>query len=464
MVQRVSQILRIWFVINDLVLTGLAWVLAYYVRFETGWIPIRHTQPDITLCLAALPLVLLLAILAYGWTGQYTIDRLRRLREEVVCVGKGVGLFGLLMMAALFVTHDPYNSRTALAVFFGLTLFGVLTFRRVTWAAVRFLRSRGYNTSLCIIAGVGRIARKTAIALNQASWMGFKNVGFVDDEPNPLYNDLDCLGSFEELPKLIEKYNVSHIFIALPLSRYHDVRRVFAILSQSMVDIRLVADTPTLSGLSFRMSNLDGLPLVGLRESPHFGLNIFIKRAMDVVLSLLAIVLLSPVLLAIAAIIKWTSPGPVFFWQERCGLNGKKFMMLKFRSMKVNAEQKSGAVWAKKDDDRKTWFGSFLRKTSLDELPQLFNVLWGDMSLVGPRPERPEFIEKFRKTLPNYMARHVVKAGMTGWAQVNGWRGNTSLRKRLEHDLYYITHWTPWLDIRILWATLFKGFVHPNAY
>lgn len=464
MVQRVSQILRIWFLINDLILTGAAWVLAYYVRFESGWIPVTNPQPEVSLCWSTLPIVLVLALVAYHWTGQYAIDRLRRLREEVICVTKGVGFLALLMMAALFVTHDPYNSRATFALFFLFALFGVLTLRRVTWAIVRHLRRRGYNTSLCLIVGVGRLGRKTAMAIHHASWMGFKNVGFVDDEANPLYNDLDRLGSFEDLPALIEKYGVSHVFIALPLSRYHDVRRVFATLSQSMVDIRLVADAPALAGLSFTMSNLDGLPLVGLRESPHFGLNIFVKRVLDVVVSLLAIIMLSPVFLLISLVIKLTSPGPILFRQERCGLNGEKFQMMKFRSMKVNAESGTGAVFAKKDDDRKTWFGNFLRKTSLDELPQLFNVLWGDMSLVGPRPERPEFIEKFRKTLPNYMARHAVKAGMTGWAQVNGWRGNTSLRKRLEHDLYYITHWTPWLDIRILWLTIFRGFVHPNAY
>ncbi len=161
---------------------------------------------------------------------------------------------------------------------------------------------------------------------------------------------------------------------------------------------------------------------------------------------------------------KLTSPGPVFYRQERCGLNGRTFNMLKFRSMRVDAEQQTGAVWAQKDDPRRTRFGTFLRQTSLDELPQFINVLLGDMSLVGPRPERPVFIQKFTKTIPSYMARHCVKAGITGWAQVHGWRGNTSLRKRLQYDLYYITHWTPWLDFRILWMTVLKGLVNRNAY
>jgi Undecaprenyl-phosphate glucose phosphotransferase len=221
---------------------------------------------------------------------------------------------------------------------------------------------------------------------------------------------------------------------------------------------------PNLAGLSLTTSNLDGLPVVGLRESPHFGLNVVVKRAMDIVLSLVGIILLSPLLGLIALSVKLTSPGPIFYRQERCGLNGRSFFMLKFRSMRVDAEKQTGAVWARKDDDRRTRFGTFLRRTSLDELPQLINVLMGDMSLVGPRPERPVFIHRFKKTIPNYMARHSVKAGITGWAQVNGWRGDTSLRKRLQYDLYYITHWTPWLDFRIMWMTLFHGLVHRNAY
>jgi Undecaprenyl-phosphate glucose phosphotransferase len=263
---------------------------------------------------------------------------------------------------------------------------------------------------------------------------------------------------------LIEHFHIEHVFISLPMSRYHDARRVFDILSRSLVQVRLVADIPNLAGLSLTTTNLDGLPVIGLRESPHFGLNIVVKRAMDVALSLVGLVFLSPVLFVIGLLVKLTSPGPVFYRQERCGLNGRPFQMLKFRSMRVDAERQTGAVWAQKDDPRRTVLGAFLRRTSLDELPQIWNVLRGDMSLVGPRPERPVFISKFTKTIPNYMVRHCVKSGITGWAQVHGWRGDTSLRKRVQYDLYYITHWTPWLDIRILWMTIFHGIFHRNAY
>ena len=183
-----------------------------------------------------------------------------------------------------------------------------------------------------------------------------------------------------------------------------------------------------------------------------------------VIVLALGLIVLSPLLFVIAVLVKLTSPGPILYRQERCSLNGKSFYMLKFRSLRVDAEKQTGPVWAQKNDNRRTWFGAFLRQTSLDELPQLFNVLLGDMSLVGPRPERPEFINQFTKTIPNYMARHSVKCGITGWAQVHGWRGNTSLRKRVQYDLYYITHWNPMLDLRILWLTFWKVLFHRHAY
>jgi Undecaprenyl-phosphate glucose phosphotransferase len=464
MIKRSSQLLRTWFQTGDLCWTAVAWVGAYYLRFRTGWIPLNLPPLDFSLCWHQLPLVLLLTFFAFHLTGQYNIDRLRRLRDEVLCVFKGTALLSLLLLATLFLRKDEYASRATLLLFFALTGAGILVFRRISWAGVRALRSGGYNQSFALIVGSGRVARKTASALGQASWMGIRNVGFVDSNPSPLAEDLDLLGGFSDLPALIARYQIHHVFIALPMKRYDDVRRVFGILSQQLVDVRLVGDIPALAGLTLTMSNLDGLPLIGLRESPHFGLNAFVKRMMDVVLSLFGLLLLSPLLLLIALLVKLTSRGPVFYQQPRCGLNGKTFNILKFRSMRVGAEKETGAVWAQKDDDRRTWFGTFLRKTSLDELPQLINVLIGDMSLVGPRPERPEFIEQFSRTIPSYFARHAVKAGITGWAQVHGWRGNTSLRKRLQFDLYYITHWTPWLDIKILWMTLFCGLVHKNAY
>ena len=447
-----------------MLLTAASWVGAYYLRFESGWLPVTKEMPDIDLCWRYLPLVLIISTVSYRLAGQYHIHRLRRLREELVSVAKGTALMTLFVIGSIFGVHSPYESRATVLLFSGLTAVSVLTLRRFSWVGIRWLRTRGFNQSLAILVGTGRVARKTARGLRRAGWMGIKVLGYVEDQPSRWTEDLHILGTTTELPQLIERYRIGHVFICLPLSRYHEARRVFDVVSQSLVEVRLVADVPELAGVSLTTTNLDGLPVIGLRESPHFGLNVVIKRAMDVALSSIGLVLVSPLLLLLALLVKLTSPGPVFYRQERCGLNGRPFAMLKFRSMRADAEHQTGAVWAKKDDPRRTWFGSFLRSTSLDELPQLFNVLLGDMSLVGPRPERPVFISQFRKTIPNYMARHSVKSGITGWAQVHGWRGNTSLRKRVQYDLYYITHWTPWLDLRILVMTVFKGLLHRNAY
>jgi Undecaprenyl-phosphate glucose phosphotransferase len=464
MIKQKSQILGLWFLVWDLAWTVFAWVAAYELRFTYEVMPVESASPDFVQCLERIPLVFVLAAFAYRFTGQYVIHRFRRLREEFVAVAKGTALMGLLAIAATFSLHDRYESRLNMAMFLGMTAAFILAWRRLSWSAVRWLRRRGFNQTHAIIVGTGRVARRTAKALRQASWMGIKTIGFVEDEPNRWASDLDVLGRAADLPGLIEKYRVSHVFISLPMNRYHDARKVFDILSQTVVEVRLIADVPELASLSLTNGNLDGLPMIGLRESPHFGLNVVVKRGMDVALSALAILVLSPLLLLLAVLVKFTSPGPVFYRQERCGLNGRPFQMLKFRSMRIDAETQTGAVWAVKDDPRRTAFGTFLRSTSLDELPQLINVLKGEMSLVGPRPERPVFINKFSKTIPNYMARHAVKAGITGWAQVHGWRGNTSLRKRVQFDLYYITHWTPWLDLRIMWLTIWRGLVNRNAY
>jgi Undecaprenyl-phosphate glucose phosphotransferase len=464
MIPQKSQILTLWFFAWDLAWTALAWVGAYYLRFDYEVLPVTKDAPDFHQCIEHIPLIVILAAVAYRMTGQYVISRFRRVREELVAVVKGTALLGLFAIAATFSLQDQYESRLTMAIFLMLTASFVFTWRRLSWGAVRWLRRRGFNQTHAIIVGTGRVARKTARALRQASWMGIKTIGFVEDQPNRWANDLDILGRAADLPELIAKYNVSHVFISLPMNRYHDARKVFDILSKTVVEVRLMADVPELASLSLTTSTLDGLPMIGLRESPHFGLNVVVKRAMDVTLSALALVILAPLLAIIAVLVKLSSPGPIFYRQERCGLNGKPFQMLKFRSMRMDAETQTGAVWAVKDDPRRTRLGTFLRSTSLDELPQFWNVLKGDMSLVGPRPERPVFIGKFSKTIPNYMARHAVKAGITGWAQVHGWRGNTSLRKRVQYDLYYITHWTPWLDFKIMWLTVWRGLINRNAY
>lgn len=463
MIKRRSQTLAAWLCICDVLTVGAAWIGAYYLRFS-GLFPVHKEQPPFEWCLDALPLVMALAALAFWLSSNYEIHRLRRLREELWAVLKGIPLLILMVTGAAFFLQDDYVSRGAMAIFAVLAFVCVIVVRRLIWWGVHFLRRRGYNPSFSVIVGTGRTARKTATALRGATWMGFRNVGYVEDNPTRWSSDLDILGTVGDLPALIDRYKIDHVFICLPMNRFNEARQVFDVVSEKMVDVRLVADVPNLAGVSLTTTFFEGMPIVGLRESPHYGVNIVIKRLMDFILATLALLVLSPLMFVIAILVKVTSKGPIFYRQERCGLNGDSFQMLKFRSMPVNSESDSGPVWAKKGDNRATGIGGFLRKTSLDELPQFFNVLKGNMSIVGPRPERPVFIEKFRKTIPNYMVRHAVKCGITGWAQVNGWRGNTSLRKRIQYDLHYIIHWSPWLDLKIMWLTVWHGLLHRNAY
>jgi len=457
MTKRTSQPLTIWFVVWDLILTALAWLFSYVARFYLGLIPFDpEHQPPLSSYLSSLPLILLLSMVAYRFTGMYEVHRLRRFREELVAVGGGVALMGLAVIATIFYQHQLYHSRLAMGMFLVNCIFGILTARRLSWQALRRLRARGVNQSHALIIGTGRLARRTVRTLRTLSWSGIQPVGYVEDESHrgPIA-DLPIVGSISELPELVQKYHIEHVFISLPLNRYTDARRVFAALSQTVVDVQLVADLPAMSGMTFHTAQLHGMTVVGLRENPHHGLNVVVKRVMDIFLAVIALAFFAPWMAAIAFLVKLTSPGSILYRQERCGLNGSAFQMLKFRTMTQDAEA-SGPQMTAANDSRRTPIGTFLRVTNLDELPQLFNVLWGDMSLVGPRPERPVFVRKFSKTIPNYMARHAVKAGMTGWAQVNGWRGNSSLRKRVQFDLYYITHWNPFFDIRIMFLTIWR--------
>lgn len=454
--KRSSQPLHVWFLLWDVLATIAGWIGAYALRFDTGLPLVNDHQPDFQLCIQNIPLVGVLGVVSFRFAGLYEVHRLRRFREETVAVAKGIGLLTLLVMSTNFARHSGYESRLAMLLFAGLSFVGVLACRRATWTVIGRLRARGFNQSHALIVGSGRLARRTARSLENASWMGIQTVAYVDDDPGRCPLDRPVLGPIAELPRLVEDHHIEHVFIALPMNRYAEARCVFDALSQTIVDVRLVADVPALASVSLTTSHLHGMTFIGVRESPYFGLNLCVKRAMDVILSTIALVLLAPLFAVVAALIKIASPGPILYRQERCSLNGTPFQMLKFRTMRVDAEANTGPVWTAQNDPRRTRLGSFLRATNIDELPQLVNVLKGEMSLVGPRPERPVFVNKFRTTIPNYMTRHAVKCGITGWAQVNGWRGNSSLRKRVQYDLYYITHWNPIFDLRIMALTVVR--------
>ena len=456
MVNRSTHPLQVWFLVVDFSATVAAWLGAYWLRFDSQWIPLIHDhRPEFSLCVGHLPLISILAVVCYRYARLYEVQRLTRFREETVAVAKGTILTALLVATVTFAVRYQYESRIAFALFAVLSFTFVLAARRLSWFVLGRLRSMGFNQSHALIVGTGRLARRAAASLQRSAWMGIQTVAFVEDDPaaKQKHASIPVVGPIDELPRLVEEHHIEHVFIALPMNRYSEARRVFDSLSQSIVDVRLVADVPALASLSLTTSAVHGMTFIGLRESPYHGVNVVVKRAMDVILSIFAIAVLSPLLLLIAVLVKLTSPGPIFYRQERCSLNGDPFNMLKFRTMTAEAEA-NGPQFTAANDPRCTCIGGVLRALNLDELPQLFNVLRGDMSLVGPRPERPVFVNRFQQTIPNYMARHAVKCGMTGWAQVNGWRGNSSIRRRIQFDLYYITHWNPLFDLRILWLTV----------
>lgn len=448
----------------DLGVTASVWVGAYALRFTL--LPSPRGIPDLPLVLQALPLVLLVAALAYQMAGLYEIHRLCQLPREIGVICKATGLLFLLAITVAFYRRDLYESRLALAMFPALNVAMLILSRRLLWHGVKWARGKGLNHGRAVIVGVGRTGRLVEQTIQNNHWTGLETVGFVDDPqfvPKG-FQVAPYLGPIDQLQRIVTEHEVDHVFVALSLDRYGALNQVTRALEHVLVEVQLVPDVPNLAGMKLRMMEIDNLGFLSLRENPHAGWARVAKRATDLVLGSVALLLLSPLMFGLALAVKLTSPGPIFYRQTRNGLGRKPFSMLKFRTMRHDAEIVTGPTWAIRNDQRCTPLGRFMRRWSLDELPQLFNVLTGQMSLVGPRPERGVFVEKFCSQIPGYDQRHRVKAGITGWAQIQGWRGNTSLRHRVQCDLYYITNWSFGLDLKILAMTVWRGFHHRNAY
>jgi Undecaprenyl-phosphate glucose phosphotransferase len=359
-------------------------------------------------------------------------------------------------------------------LFLALTLPVFLGLHRATFRlALREVRRRGRNLRHVAIIGVGRLGQIVSRTLGRNTWTGINVAYFLSHHPQTKRTEClgrPVLGGLDELQAVLERKPVDAVYLAIPNAQAAAVPRILEMLNKFAVDVRIVPDVPPrFVPQSMAVSELEGMPILSYRENPSTGLGGLTKRALDIAGSLAAMALFFPLFLLIAVVIRLTSPGPVIFKQRRVSLGGRKFKIYKFRTMfHVQDEMNGLAVtrngWTSRDDPRITPVGRWLRRTSLDELPQLVNVFKGQMSLVGPRPERPELIARFREDWRGYMLRQHVKAGMTGWAQVNGLRGDTSLRKRIQYDLFYVRHWSLWFDLRILWLTLFRGFVHRNAH
>ncbi len=454
----------IYRIVDAAIMIG-AWLLAYWYRFFIS--PIAAAElPPFARYSALAPLVGILWMAVFTWMRLYTSRRAVGRIAELQRVLRAHSVALLSFIAITYMFEDYKFSRLVMVYFALIGFIGVATFRMLLRTALRNVRARGFNLRHALFIGEGAALESVVRRLVSFPELGLRVRGVLTHEGSQTKSlaGQPVIGHLDALDDLLRKERIDEVFIALPPDQHESLDMVLGRLRDETIDVRIVPDILRYVTLGCEVENIDGFPVMRLNDSPMIGVGAFAKRATDFVGAALALLLLSPLMLLIGVLVKLTSPGPMLYGQERMGLDGGTFRMLKFRSMKVDAESKSGAVWAQQVDDRRTAFGTFLRKTSLDELPQFWNVLRGDMSLVGPRPERPVFVNKFRTEIPLYNVRHKVKAGITGWAQVNGWRGNTSLDRRIECDLFYIRNWTYALDIKILFITLYKGFVNKNAY
>ncbi|HXE80667.1 MAG TPA: undecaprenyl-phosphate glucose phosphotransferase [Vicinamibacterales bacterium] len=479
MVKRHNRLLVAFYVCSDALLGMLAFLLAYFIRFETGLIPITKGYPPLSQYINILPFIGVLVPFAFHVQGLYRLRRGRSRVDDFFAVFVGsilavvFGVVATLYFQAYYVA-DELKDRGAFEVsqlVWGLFLFlnvGLTYLSRETVRTVLERRWRaGIGLKRILIAGAGELGRLVADKILEHRELGYHIVGFVDDRAGGDFlghRGLPLLGTLDETAEIAAREGIDHLYVALPAEDHVRMLRLLETIGRECIDVKVVPDLLQVIALRARLEDLDGIPIVNINDVPLQGFNSVLKRAIDIVLSAVALVVLAIPFAIIALAIRLTSPGPVFYRQERMGLDGKSFTIYKFRSMFHDAERETGPVWASHDDPRCTPIGRILRRTNFDELPQLWNVLRGDMSLVGPRPERPFFVNQFKHRIPQYMLRHKVRAGLTGWAQVNGWRGNTSLEKRIEYDLYYIENWSVSLDLKIMWLTLVKGFFHRHAY
>jgi len=435
-------------------------ILAYYWRFNNLSFPYFYEIAVVTAALLT-PIVFSSSGIYTSWRGKPYLHQARTVSL--------VWLFVVVLLILLaFLTKSSVSySRQWLAVWTFETWACLLCARYLFYRLLEAMRSRGWNHKRIIIVGTGELARNVAGNIKNSSWTGLDIFAFYDDSgcvDSREIDGIDVKCGEQTLDEVIKNYNIHEVWLALPLKEEDRMKKILHHLRHCTATIRFVPGIFGFRLLNHAVTEVAGLPVIDLNASPFVGINRVVKEFEDKLLSLLFLVVVSPLFLIIALGIKLTSPGPIFYRQERVSWNGKPFQMYKFRSMPVGIEHTSGPVWAKSDEQRATKLGAFLRKSSLDELPQFWNVLKGDMSIVGPRPERPFFVEKFKEEVPDYMKKHLVKAGITGWAQINGWRGDTDITKRIEYDLFYVENWSLWFDIKIMFLTVFRGFIHKHAY
>ena len=476
---RHNRLLVTFHVVSDALLGVTAFILAYAIRFQTGFIPITRGLPPLRQYVNVLPFVAIVVPFGFFLQGLYRLRRGRSRVDDFFAVFVGSILAVVFGVVSTLYVQTYFAGEAARAV-------GAYQVSQIVWAIFLLLNvgltysSRelmrevlerrwraGIGMKRILIAGSGDLGRLVADKILEHRELGYQIVGFVDDRAagdHIGYRGLPLLGTIDDAAEITTRESVDHLYVALPPEQHVRMLELLESTSREIVDVKVVPDLLQVIALRARLEDLDGIPVININDVPLQGFNSLLKRGIDVTLTVLALIVLAVPLAIVSLLVKLTSRGPIFYRQERMGLDGKSFAIVKFRSMYDDAERHTGPVWAVAGDPRVTPLGRLMRRSNVDELPQLFNVLRGDMSIVGPRPERPHFVEQFKHKIPQYMLRHKVKAGLTGWAQVNGWRGNTPLEKRIEYDLYYIENWSVRLDLKIMWLTVLRGFFHKHAY
>ena len=454
-------------VVLDAVVIAFSYWLSWVIKFSGFFVSDSVRTLSFGQYMLALIFVIPGYLILYSAFSLYTPKRVQGRRLEFANLVKANAVGVLLLMVALYLAKELDYSRSMLAYFFAINTVLSECLRMGIRLVLRDMRKRGLNQKHILLVGYSRAAEEYIDRILATPQWGYTVRGILDDsvEAGTIYRGVKVLGCIDNLLVILPENKLDEIVITLGLHQYARLEEIVALCEKSGVHTKFIPDYTNIIPTKPYTEDLLGLPVINIRYVPLTNtFSAAVKRAMDIVGAIVAIILFSPVMLICSALIKFTSKGPLIYRQTRVGLHNKPFEMYKFRSMEVQPEAEERKAWTVKNDPRVTGIGKFMRRTSIDELPQLFNILKGDMSLVGPRPERPFFVEKFREEIPRYMVKHQVRPGLTGWAQIHGYRGDTSIRKRIDYDLYYIENWTVGLDIKILFLTFFKGFVNKNAY
>ncbi len=454
-------------------LTDAFWVTvafwaAYWLRFTVEVVPITKDLPSLSSYVFGFLAALAIWLLLLARSGLYQMAQMRCLSDQLAAILKVGALSFLLFLAAAFFYRDESYSRLMIALSWILTLLLLAVNRALVIRSVsRWLAAKGMGGSRVAVVGNGPQTKDIVGNISYRPPPGIELVGTIgsqleEDEPTSI--PVTYLGDIDALGHLVVKHRLDRLIITIPFADHRNILSVLKECARYKLRYDIVPDLFGMLTSGLQVTDVGGVPLLVFRARPIDGWGAVAKRVTDIVISALGLVVLGPLLAIISGMIVRDSGRPVLYRQKRIGLDNRLFTMNKFRTMKADAEQTSGPVWATPDDPRRTRLGVFLRRTNLDELPQLWNVLKGQMSLVGPRPERPHFVERFRDEVPRYLERHRVKAGMTGWAQINGLRGNTSIEERTRYDNYYVENWSLWFDLKILARTVSASLKGENAY